>query len=398
MSAGPENSPAGLSPAVVARAAADSLDALAASGRLRSALAGFDGFIDSILHLVDTRRDMTPDGATRLRSIAQFAERCAAAAGRSTNIEQVWIEDRFGGNGPLLAGALASLGMPTTYIGAVAEAKDKGNVHKVFEGFSRRCRAVIPLSPPSSTLCLEFDDGKIMLNETSAVQSVTWERVVAVVGMDRLIRLAAESSLLGIVNWSLLWGVGGIWRGLAREVLPKAYARTPRELRVFIDLSDPAKRRDEDIRDALDMLGELERLPGVGVTLGLNLAEAERIARVAGAGEVGTTHADEALQDAAVRVRRAVGLDCVVIHPRDGAAAATAAGQAGVFQAPLAQTPKISTGGGDHFNAGFAFAQVHALPLNQCLATGCTTSGLYVRSGESPSLRRVTEGLRAMGE
>ncbi len=380
----------------LARDSADALEALAATGRLRSALAGFDGFIDTIIHLVDTRTNMGRTGYTRLRTISRFAERCAAAAGRSTNIEQVWVEDRFGGNGPLLAGALASLGMPTTYIGAVADPKDSGSVHKVFEGFTRRCRAVIALSPPSTTLCMEFDDGKIMLNETSAVQSVTWERVVSVVGMDRLIRLAAESSLLGIVNWSLLGGVAGIWRGLAREVLPKAYARTARELRVFIDLSDPAKRRDEDIKDALEVLREMEQLPGVSVTLGLNLAEGERIARVADAGEIAAASADGALLDAAVRLRGALRLDCVVIHPRDGAAAANAAGHAGVFAGSLAEQPMISTGGGDHFNAGFAFAQVHGLALDQCLAAGCATSGLYVRDAASPTLRRVTEFLREL--
>ncbi len=53
--------------------------------------------------------------------IPAFAARCASAAGKSTNIEQVLLQDRFGGNGPLLAGALARLDLPTTFIGAIAD-------------------------------------------------------------------------------------------------------------------------------------------------------------------------------------------------------------------------------------------------------------------------------------
>src|SRR5262249_17062631 len=111
----------------IARAAAAALE----RGPAPPALVGFDGFIDSTIDLVDRRRgvapggdtggDMTGGGYTRIATIGAFAARCAAAAGRSTNIERVVKERRFGGNGPLLASALARLGAPVTFIGAVAD-------------------------------------------------------------------------------------------------------------------------------------------------------------------------------------------------------------------------------------------------------------------------------------
>jgi hypothetical protein len=149
---------------------------------LAPALVGFDGFIDSIIDLVSTRHDMSPGGYTRIATIPQFAARCAAAAGKSTNIERVIRERRFGGNGPLMAGALARLGVPVTYIGAVGEESGPG-VHPTFAGLCghvptrHSCRPA--LNDPSA---FEFDDGKLMLNETAAAQAVTWERIVAVAG------------------------------------------------------------------------------------------------------------------------------------------------------------------------------------------------------------------------
>ncbi|MFZ4573883.1 MAG: PfkB family carbohydrate kinase, partial [Phycisphaerales bacterium] len=345
------------------------------------ALVGFDGFIDSILHMVDVRRDMSPSGYERFTSIGAFAARCAAAAGKSTNIEQVLIEDRFGGNGPLMAGALARLGMPVTYIGAVGD----GAVHPVFAPFADRMSEVIAVGPPSRTDCLEFDDGKLMFNNTANVQAVTWERLLERVGMPRLLKLVNEASLLGIVNWSLAGGVPGIWRALANEVWPRV-REAPR--RLFVDLSDPAKRTDADIIGALTQLRELEQLNGLSVTLGLNLAESERIAAVLGVNEGAPARPDQ-LAARARAIRAMAGLDCVVIHPREGAAAANAAGEQDWFDGPFTPTPRLSTGAGDHFNAGFAFAQVHGLTLAECLAVACGLSGAYVRDAESPVRERV---------
>ena len=107
--------------------------------------------------------------------ICAFAGRCADAAGKSTNIEQVLLEDRFGGNGPLMAGGLAQLGMQVDYIGAVGQGSDL-HLHPVFGPFARRCRRVIPVAEPSTTDCLEFDDGKLMFNNTANVQDVTWDQ------------------------------------------------------------------------------------------------------------------------------------------------------------------------------------------------------------------------------
>jgi sugar/nucleoside kinase (ribokinase family) len=371
--------------AEIARRAADGL-ARAAGGGLPPVLVGFDGFIDAIARVVDLRRDMTPGGFEPIRTIPQFAARVSAAAGKSANIEIVVEEERFGGNGPLMAGALGRLGAGVTYIGAVGREDDPRTLHPLYAEFAARCRRVIPVAPPAHTDALEFDDGKIMLGRPANVQAVTWDRLKDIVGLDEILSLVGASRLLGIVNWTLAGGTEGIWRGLVEEVLPRLASRPL----VFVDLSDPAKRTDGDLRRAMDVLSRMNAL--TGVTLGLNLAESERVGRVMGCPTCGADPA-ETLTRAAGAIRAAIGVECVVIHPREGAATATAA-RAAWFEGPLCARPRLSTGAGDHFNAGFALARTAGLGLDECLAVGCAESGAFVRDGVSPDLPRLLGFLR----
>lgn len=385
----------------LARSAAEALAKAAPRTTTTSALVGFDGFIDSISRLVDVRTSMAPDEYQPIKTIGAFGSRVSAAAGLSTNIERVTLEDRFGGNGPLMAGALGRLGLRVTYIGAVGESASSENVHPVFSEFAARCQRVIPIGVPSHTLCLEFDDGKVMMNDTRQVQGVTWDRLVSRVGLDAIGAIVSEASLLGIVNWSLLGGVPGIWRGLAREVLPSLHAK---ERRLFVDLSDPAKRVDEDIRGMFAQLTMLEHA-GLRVTLGLNLAEATRIAHVLGLaapGDEGPTGKSdgrptpESILSSAIAIRSAIDVDEVVIHPREGAAGASRDGARAWIVGPLAKSPRLSTGAGDHFNAGYAFGRVLGLSLEQALAAGVATSGAYVRDARSPDMERLIGFLREL--
>ncbi len=386
-----ETQASGAGRAEVARAAGEAI--ARASGDLLGvrAFVGFDGFLDEIIRVVRTRQSMADDDFEAIATIPEFAARCASAAGKSTNIELSVREQRFGGNGPLMGGGLASLGMPTTYCGAIGKSQDApGEVHPLWQGFADRCERVIPVGPPAHTDALEFEDGKIMLGKPRAVQDVTWDLLKRTIGLEEIRRLIERSTLVGIVNWTLCGGVEGIWQGLIDEVLPHIEPTVGgRTRRVFIDLSDPAKRTDEDIARAVGLLCEMDA--AAPVTLGLNLAEAERLARVLGAEAFGDEHnapLAQAVRDGAAAIREASGLTCVVIHPREGAGAATREARAW-FEGPFTRAPRLSTGAGDHFNAGFAFAQSLGLALEQCLAVGVGVSGAYVRDAASPSLARL---------
>ena len=124
-------------------------------------LIGLDGFVDEIISVVDQRE--SDDRYTRVPTLAAFAARIARAAGKSTQAELVVERVKLGGNGPIMANALIMQGHPCTYIGAIG----KGEIHPLFADFAASCVKVISMCEPAYTQALEFEDGKLMISDTS---------------------------------------------------------------------------------------------------------------------------------------------------------------------------------------------------------------------------------------
>ena len=155
---------------------------------------------------------------------------------------------------------------------------------------------------------------------------------------------------------------------------------------MFVDLADPEKRNHADIRHAMELLSRFEKQ--VDVILGLNLKESGEICDVMG---IPVPHDPEAAIEAtAGAIRQKLDISCVVVHPRRSAAAATREGSA-TFYGPFILQPTISTGAGDHFNAGFCLGRTLGFSLEESLCTGVATSGYYVRTAQSPTAEQLAE-------
>jgi fructose-1-phosphate kinase PfkB-like protein len=170
-----------------------------------------------------------------------------------------------------------------------------------------------------------------------------------------------------------------VYAALLERALPRLPAAPGRIF--FFDLADPEKRSADDLRAALAAIARFEKFGRV--TIGLNLKEAQQ---VAAALALPAQRADEAgLRATAAGIREKLSIATVVVHPRESAACATAAGTSWV-PGPFTTQTKITTGAGDHFNAGFATGQLLGLAPESCLALGVSTSGHYVRTAASPTL------------
>ncbi len=347
---------------------------------------GFDGFVDAIIDVVDKRRGV--DEYTPVKTIEQFSRRIADAAGFSANYELVVKRQKLGGNGPIMANALVEFGLPVTYIGALG----RPELHPVFRDFAGRaeCHSV---SEPGYTDCLEFTDGKLMFGKHASLRDVNPAEIDAVIGAAGFARIVSDCRLLGMVNWTMLTGASDIWRRLVDDVLP----RTTRRQLLFIDLCDPEKRTTEDLTGALDLLGEMQA--HADVVLGVNLRESVQVARVL---DIDPTD-DPAgmLADLAAAIRESLAIHGVVVHPRHSAAAAIRAGEGvetGHVSAAFTRTPRLSTGAGDNFNAGFCVGLLADLPVAECVALANAASGFYVREARSGSLDEIAEFCQAMPE
>lgn len=346
------------------------LAAAASSLPAMKALVGLDGFVDNIIAVVDKRTSAVE--YTPVKTIDALAGKIQKAAGQSSNYELVVTQQKLGGNGPIMANALASAGMGVTYIGNLGYPA----VNPVFADFAKRAN-VVSIAEPGYTDALEFEDGKLMLGKHQSLGDVNWDNLIKRVGKDKLIGLLSDAKLIGMVNWTMLPHMSRIWAKLLDEVIPNL-ERHQRKL--FVDLADPEKRTHDDIIDALKLLTRFQ--DQVDVILGLNLKESMEIADVLGL--PGQSEPEAHIESTAKAIREKLKLSCVVIHPRRSAAAAIE-GQSATFAGPFVQLPKISTGAGDHFNAGFCIGRVLGMTLEESLCTGVATSGYYVRTAESPS-------------
>lgn len=343
---------------------------------------GFDGFVDHIIDVVDQRA--SPVAYTPVATITALAERIGAAAGHSTNLELVVRQSKIGGNGPIMAHALARQDLAVRYLGIVGA----GEVHPAFAALAEAAEEMVCLGPPASTDALEFRDGKVMLGKLEPLAAVSVAGLDAAVGIAGLRRRFQSAGCIATVNWTMCLELTAIWEHLESAVLPGL--RHDRPL-WFVDLADPAKRPIEDLKAAIAVLGRLQA--HADMILGLNEAEARQVLEAHGLAWHGDDNDQAAAERACRELQEHLGLAVVVCHMVRGAAAARA-GESAETVGFFDPDPRITTGAGDHFNAGFLAALSRGLPLLDCVLLGTATSGWYVREASSPSRADLVHFLR----
>ena len=345
------------------------------------ALIGLDGFVDEVVRVVDRRESC--EAYTCIETIAQFGQRISQCAGMSSNIEMVTQTRKIGGNGAILANALCCFGVGITYIGTVG-------VHTHDEVFSELATSaeLIGIAEPGKTDAIEFQDGKIISSKLDSLNALRWNDVKCALSPADLAARIDGADLVSFNNWTMIPQMSEIWRGILSEVMQLCQSDIQGKL-MFIDLADPEKRSVEDIIGALALLEQFESR-GFKVVLGLNKKEAHEILKAVGADLIA---ADETLESLVRSVASRVQISGVTVHPVDGAGALID----GVYEqvdGPYCPQPLITTGAGDHFNAGFVYGLLRALPFDQSLTLGVSTSGYYVRTGISPTLSTLIEFIK----
>jgi len=346
-----------------------------------NALVGFDGFLDTILHVVDKRDSATK--FTRLLKMGDFAKRIAAAAGFSGNFEFVTQLVKLGGNGPIMANALGTYGTPVTYIGNLGAPA----INPVFADFAKRA-TVYSIADPGFTDAVEFDDGKLMFGKHGSLREINWANLIRHIPEDKLLGIFSDSALIALVNWTMLPNMSEIFKKVLTRIAPKL--KGPKRW-LFLDLADPAKRTPEDICALLKLAEKFEKY--FNVALGLNLQESRQIGGVLGIALKDESY--ESVTHHAAQIRESLGIHTVVVHPTSFAAAADATGATHVV-GPFTPKPKITTGAGDHFNAGFCIGRLLGVGLASSLQIGVATSGYYVRHAKSPRLDDLKKFLQTL--
>ncbi len=333
----------------------------------KEVLIGFDGFIDNILRPVKERSDT--ENYTPIDDIITFSDRIRSASGKSMNIEIVKVRSSFGGNGPIMANSLIELGNSMNFIGSLGE----NGILPIFKPFADKCKSVISFSAPGITDAFEMNDGKVMFNYPQSILNLSWEIILEKVGLNVLGEKINSSRYLAFVNWTMIPSMNGIFEGLI-EILSETAERKA----IYIDLTDPKKRSREDLEDCLNLLIKMNKY--ADVILGLNESEAVQVAEV-----LKTNIEYHDIKELAENIQTAMKIKAIVIHSIKQASVATE-DNSFIVDGPYTPNPKLSTGAGDIFNAGFYGGYMAGLELDECLITGVCNSGFYVRN-ERPATK-----------
>ncbi len=352
-----------------------------------SYLIGFDGFTDEILSCVKMRHDT--ENYEPIATIREFGERIVDAADKGTNFELVVKKTKIGGNGPILASALAAFGFLPTLIGALGFPE----IEPLFKPLLQSCKKVLSLTSSGHSDALEFTDSKIILGKMQSILQIDPELLVKRIPEKELLALFDEADIFISANWTMVLGMTKIWKYLITNILPHIAVRAERR-ELFIDLADPAKRSDLDLQEAIITLADLSRF--YTITLGLNELEAKRIAHLFDhtlpVKELELSR--EKVASLAGFIQSKTGLDTIVIHTTKYAAACTK-DESTHTDGPFCKTPFLTTGGGDNFNAGFLVGKGLKLTLAECLLLAVATSGYYIRAGKSPTIGDLISFLRS---
>ena len=330
----------------------------------KQGLIGFDGFVDEIYRIVAKSAGYSKE---LCKSIPDFADKIYNAAGFSTNIEMLRQVKKLGGNAPIMASSMISLGSQVHFCGAVKNSE-------VFRYFKQKCYSNFEICEPGRTMALEFNDGKVMLCEQSMLESIRWKDIAFYVS-----QILPKCDFIAAVNWTEIPHTTEIYSGLVSSIFNMRL-----HIPLFIDLADFSRRSETELLAGLNVLSEIKSQ----VHLGLNLSEARNLSVILGI-KAGT------VKSMLNELHNYLGFASICIHSHREVWAVSS--EMNVCQSTLhVENPKISTGAGDHFNAGYFTAIVHGASLNTAVSMGILNSAYYVRTGSSPERHDLCEFFQEM--
>lgn len=337
-------------------------------------VAGFDGFVDQLVQIVEERTDL--EHFTPVPTISRFAELLAASAGKSSLREFVVHGLDAGGCAVNLGDGIATLGARLDYFGTLGEPR-----HPAFDAFATKCHSCTSWGrEPGFTMAVEFQDGKTMFSSVSQLAEFNEAHLAGCLENGGFLAACVEASLIALTNWTLYPHMSACWSLLQRQVFSCLEHRPW----VFIDLVDPRGRSQADLRALLPVLTDFEK--HTRCVLGGNLNEANVFASLLGLKPV--NEEGQAVAALCEEIRQALNLHEVAIHCVTGAAVSAGDGTVWV-DGPHTPSPKKSTGAGDRYNAGYCLGRMLDLsPAERCLL-GTASSGFFVRNARSGTLGEI---------
>jgi hypothetical protein len=331
-------------------------------------LLGCDGFVDEVYQVVDVRQSLSE--YTPMDDMKAFGELVVKRAGGGLGLEIVPKRRCSGGFTPNTGRIPAVLGLKPTLVGLYGHKE----IDPAFEEFSENCH-LVSLGDSAVTLVFEFTNGKVLLSALKTVANLTWSDFVSFFEPRALEEMFADVDILGLGYWSLTPDFDNFLKGFVSRYDSKKLPK-----RMFFDFADIKKKSQESFFETLGLIKELNgRIP---MTMSLNEHEcAELLSRF------GIVCEDEPVATAAAlaTARKEIGIDELVVHTPQFAAASSAADGEAVALQDFQSNVIRTAGAGDSFNGGYLTASLGNLPMKERLVIANAATAFFVTHATAPT-------------
>ncbi len=346
----------------------------------KSCFLGFDGYIDSLYSLVQSRNSAKK--WTRMNSMKQFGELLVDVAGSSANIERVLKKRIFGGFAPNTSRALSALGVKIFLVAALG-IPNMNDFYKEQEGVES-----ISISNPGETLGLEFDDGKVMITDFAPILNIDWSTILKSVKREHLIQRLEKSNIMGFGHWALIPNLNDIWQHFLDDLFPSI--SNLKEKIFFVDIADIRKRSRQDLLDLVKILQKIDQQ--VPVMLSANDLEAYFLSKVLDKVKTFSSYQENSTDyiDGGKRLNTEINLSYLVIHSPHFATISTVEDHYWITEG-FTSKPKFTVGAGDYFHSGTVLALSCNLTPPEAILMGNALAAIFVRTGNSPNFNQLSQ-------
>ena len=341
------------------------------SGRI---LIGVDGFVDEVWQIIESRKSR--DEYLLYNGMKEFIDFLSARGKGGVACEVVRKRRCYGGFTANTGKAVSSMGVGTSMLGMYG----KRGTDDVFEEFKKNC-ALFSIGDPAVCQIYEFEDGKIMLPYIKELLDVNWDSLVASVGYPALKALFSEADIVALGYWSNMPAFDEIISQIIENFLTGSNIS-----RIFFDFADIKKRNAAALGETLKTLKRVNAK--VPVTISLNENEAGMIAS---SQNLNFSEKIELAEKSVENLQNKLGIDEIIMHTPDFAAAATALEGVSLMPQNRCEKPVKTAGAGDTFNGGYLAASLGRLSIRERLAIANAATEFYVRNGYAPSRSDVLD-------
>jgi len=344
----------------------------------KSCLLGFDGYVDSLYSVVQSRK--SADEWTKMNTLKKFGELLIDVAGSSANVERVLKKRIFGGFAPNTCRAINALGAKVYLIAALGYPK----INELYIPLPNV--QSIAIANPGQTLGLEFDDGKVMITDFEPILNITWKSLLNILNLDDIIQMIDKSDILGFGHWALVPNLNDIWKHFLTDLFP-SISNLKNKL-FFVDIADIRKRSANDINDLISVLQKIN--DQVPVLLSANDQEALYLSRVLpNIGNLEKSNMSDFIE-CGKSINREINLSYLVIHSPHFATISTIEDHYWITEG-FTSKPKFSVGAGDHFHSGTVLGLSSGLTPPEAILMGNALTAIFVRTGNSPNFTHLSQ-------